>query len=590
MTEDLFTLVAKPESPCVLRPYQVQAADDVESKWQTHNSVLGCMATGGGKTQVACELIRRRGCRTFVVCHRNELVEQARNRLAQFGIRADIEKADRCASVKLWNRNQVVIGTPQTLYSRDGARLKRFDPAEFEMLWVDEVHHFVSPKFQTIINHFKQNQNLKFFGCSATPDRHDGKALARIIDAVAFNIHIQYLIQEGWLVNVDQRLVKIDGLDFSNCRVTAGDFNQRDLADVLEEEKPLLGIADSTLQTVGDKRTLVFAVTVKQAERYAEIFNRYKPNCAATVFGNTPEDTRRDTFKRFHNGEIQFLVNVGVVTEGVDVPGIEAIVVARPTLSRSLYTQMLGRGTRPLSGLVDQYPTAEERRSAIAASPKPNVLVLDFKGNALRHKLTISSVDVLGGNFSEEAKAKAREKVEKAGRGDILAELIDAETEVRKGIKAKASFRATYVDPFEAYHKHAQKWEGFQQGPRLSRKQRDRLIKNGWNPDDHTIMENLTRHKELISATLPQRNFLKYCKAPKEVYDDPNLVKWEASRLIDGCVKNGKRWPEGNDQTATQPPDTQSDSHTCNVDPDIGQNFSGVNNKIPQSETNGDLI
>ena len=542
MIDDLFTPKSEVDSEPVLRPYQVEAVNAVERAWEKSNAVLGVMATGGGKTQVACELIRRRGCRTFVICHRTELVDQAKKRLKQFGIRAEIEKADSRASVNLGNRSQVVIGTPQTLYARGYARLQRFRPSEFEMLWVDECHHFAgAAKFEGVVKHFKQNPNLKFFGCTATPDRHDNIALAKIFDSVAFDIEIQDLIEQGWLVGIDQRMVRIESLDFSQCRVTAGDFNGRDLADVMEFEKTLLGIADATLQTVGDKRTLVFAVTVKQAERYAEIFNRYRPNSAATVFGKTPDDQRKDVFAKFQDGRIQILVNVGVVTEGVDVPGIEAVVVARPTLSRALYCQMIGRGTRPLPGLVDAHDTPEKRRSAIAASPKPNLLVLDFKGNALRHKLTITTADVLGGKFSEEAKAKARASVEKKGRGDMLQELLEAEAEVRKGIKAKAEFRATYVDPFEAFSRHLVKWQGFQQYHKLSAKQRARLIKAGYNPDEMSFDNAISIHKKLIGLTPAQRGVLRRAGYTEE--EMANMAIWDAVKLIDALKKNGWRRP-----------------------------------------------
>lgn len=545
MIDDLFTPVPAPDAACVLRNYQTEAVAGVETQWQQHRCVLGAAATGSGKSEIACELIKRAGCRTMAIMHRTELVDQFRRRLLKFGIRADIEKADRHASVKLWDRSQVVIATPQTLYSRDGARLRRFNPSEFELLFCDEAHHFVSPKFQSVINHFKQNPNLKAFFCTATPDRHDGKALAKIIDSVAFNIEIQDLIEQGWLVPVRQAIVPVEGLDFSRCHLTAGDFNQRDLGDMMMQDKPLMGVVYATLEEVKDKRTLVFAATVEQAEAYCRLFNRYKPNSSSTVFGHTKEQERKDVFKRFHNGSLQILVNVGVVTEGVDVPGIEAVVVARPTLSRALYCQMIGRGTRPLSGLVDQFHNAEERRSAIAASTKPDLLVLDFKGNALRHKLTITATDILGGKFSEEAKARVRAKIEKAGRGDVLAELKEAEEDVRlRGLTPTAKYRVTYIDPFEAFHKNKVRWQGFQQTHGLSVKQRARLLKNGWNPDEHSVQESIAKHGELISASGKQRSFLRYCGAPKEVYEDPNLAIWTAAKLLDSCVKNGKRWPK----------------------------------------------
>src|SRR4029079_14035202 len=116
------------------------------------------------------------------------------------------------------------------------------------------------------------------------------------------------------------------------------------------------------------KRTLVFTVTVKQAEMLSEIFNRHRPGMSDWVCGKTPKDQRHKIFQDFSNGRTQVLVNVGVATEGYDNPAVEVIVQARPTKSRCLYAQIIGRSLRPLAGVVDGPENAEQRKLAIAAS------------------------------------------------------------------------------------------------------------------------------------------------------------------------------------------------------------------------------
>lgn len=535
----------------ILRGYQNNAVDGVFSEWEKVPATLGVAATGAGKTQIFCAVIKRRPGRCLILAHRKELVAQAVNRLASFGMDAEIEQGELVASTSLWNASPVVVATPQTLYANNFARLKRFKPEDFSTLICDEAHHYSgAPAFEAVVTHFKQNQNLKLLGVTATPDRTDNIAMSKIFDSVAFDIEITDLIQLGYLVDIDQRMVKIESLDFSKCRKVGNDFNGADLARVMEFEKTLLGIADATISSIDDKRTVVFAASVKQAERLAEIFNRHRAGAADCVFGHTTPEKRTEVLKRFSDGELQICVNVGVLTEGYDNPGIEAVVMARGTLSRALYAQMAGRGTRPLPGVVESVliDDAPERRKAISESAKPSLILLDFVGNSGRHKL-VTSADILGGKISEEARERARKKIEKRGSGNMLDELELAEKELkekqeaerRAGLVATATFKMTYVDPFDVFKKRAEKWKGFHQTHALTDKQRTILAKNGYNPDDYKPAEGQAIITKLFRASDKQVAVLvKAGYTPEEVFD---LQKWEASKLIEGCKANGWKKP-----------------------------------------------
>lgn len=541
------------------RAYQDSAVEGVFAQWETVSATLGVAATGSGKTNIFCDVIRRRmPGRALILAHRKELVSQAVHRLAAFGLEAEIEQGDLVASTSLWNSSPVIVATPQTLYSNNFARLKRFKPEEFSTVICDEAHHYSgAPAFEAVVRHFKQNPNLKLLGVTATPDRTDNIAMAKIFDSVAFDIEITDLIELGYLVEVDQRMAKIESLDFSECRKTAGDLNGADLARVMEFERTLLGMADATLATVGDKRTVVFAASVKQAERFAEIFNRHKTGSADCVFGHTPPDRRDEILKHFSDGTLQICANVGVLCEGYDNPGIEAVVMARGTLSRSLYAQQAGRGTRPLQGIIESVliddPAA--RRAAIAASAKPSLLILDFVGNSGRHKL-ISSADILGGKVSEQAREMARRRIEKKGAGNMLDELALAEKELkekqeadrRNGLTAKAKFNLTYVDPFDAFTKRAEKWKGFQQTHPLTEKQRRILCKNGYNPDDYEPHEGQAIITKLFRASDKQIKVLVRAGYPSA--DVQNIQKWEAAKLITALAATGWRRPVKNETAA----------------------------------------
>src|SRR5262249_16376514 len=141
-----------------------------------------------------------------------------------------------------------------------------------------------------------------------------------------------------------------------------------------------------------------FTVSVKQAETSCQILNRYRPNVAQFASGKTPKDIRRQVMRDFSEGRFQVLVNCNLVSEGFDVPDAELLIQARPTKSKLLYQQQLGRIMRPLPGVVDNECSniATLRRTAIADSAKPMATVMDFVGNAGRHKL-VHAIDVLGG-------------------------------------------------------------------------------------------------------------------------------------------------------------------------------------------------
>ena len=182
----------------------------------------------------------------------------------------------------------------------------------------------------------------------------------------------------------------------------------------------------------------------------------------------------------FAAGKVQVVCNCGVLTEGFDDPGVEVVIMGRPTKSRSLYSQMVGRSTRPLPGVVDGPETAEARRAAIAASAKPSCLVVDFVGNAGKHKL-VTSADILGGKVSEEAVELAVRRARQAGGPVNMTEALDeAEEELREQkrlaeaarrarLVATARFTTQSVDPFDVLHLDPVKARGWDQGRQLTR-------------------------------------------------------------------------------------------------------------------------
>jgi superfamily II DNA or RNA helicase len=195
-------------------------------------STLACLPTGTGKGSIIAQLVADNAPgRTLILVHKRELVFQMVKRLELYGVTAEIEMADLRAATGLWGRATCVVATVQTLNSgKDEKRHQRFNPADFSLLIHDESHHCTAASWKTIIKHFlAKNQNLRACGFTATPDRADGEALRQVCDSVACNIPILEMIEAGWLVDIDQKVVRIESLQFDKCRETAGDLNGADL-------------------------------------------------------------------------------------------------------------------------------------------------------------------------------------------------------------------------------------------------------------------------------------------------------------------------------------------------------------------------
>lgn len=489
-----------------LRDYQQTAVDStIDLLTQGHRSLLGVAATGMGKTVIFAHVAKRvhqlTGKRVKVLAHREELIFQAADKITQFaGLKCDIEMADMLAIERgLHGKADVVVSTIQTQNAGRTARMERFDPEEFGLLIVDEAHHAVAASYRKVIDYYRQNDQLGVFGVTATPDRKDESALGQVFDEVAFDFGIEYGVEHGWLVPITQRMVHVEGLDFSSIRTTAGDLNGADLAQVLEYEETLHSMVTPTVELVGDRRALVFCATVAQAERFAEIVNRHRPGVAQWISGKTDKDRRRRIFRNFSRGSTQYLVNVGVATEGFDDPGVEVVVMARPTKSRALYCQMVGRGTRPLPGTVDMpgiWSDATIRTKAIAGSAKPKVEIIDFHGNAGRHRL-ISTADILGGNYDDQVVQRAKAKQESGEEEDTKQALDAAQAELfaeqqaekdrleaeeraqREQIVARAKYQTSTVDPFNVFNLKPWREKPADQGKPITPKMRGLLERAG---------------------------------------------------------------------------------------------------------------
>jgi superfamily II DNA or RNA helicase len=540
-----------------LRSYQNEAVRKIETEWREHRSTLLVLPTGTGKTTVFSEIIRRAfPRRALVLAHREELVFQARDRIkAMTGWRVDVEMGEARAEMAcLFGGPRVVVSTIQTQASGGdgGGRMTRFDPRLFGVVVVDEGHHSTSMSYRRVLDWYTTNPDLRILGVTATPDRADEEALGQVYETVALDYDIKDAIRDGWLVPVTQQMVHVEGLDFSNCRTTAGDLNGADLAKVMEYEENLHRVVAPSLEIAGARRTLAFASSVDHAERMAELFNRHRPGMAAWVCGKTPRDDRRRILADFANGVVQVVCNCGVLTEGFDNPGVEVVIMARPTKSRSLYAQMAGRATRPADTIAHDLNTRESpeaRRALIEVSCKPSCLIVDFVGNSGHHKL-MTSVDILGGCVSEQVRKLALKKLGD-GKPMRVDEALEAAAEVERKKKEREAARATLtarakwtvqnVDPFDVFQVQPSVDRGWDNGKRLSESQANLLRKQGINPDTmpygqaRQMLNEIFRRRDNNLCSFAQAAILRKRSMPT------NVTREEAKRMI-GEIAIKEHW------------------------------------------------
>lgn len=355
-----------------LRPYQLAAVAAVEAELGRVRATLLVLATGLGKTVTFAELAHRcalLGQRVLVLAHRGELLDQAATTLRRFGLTVAVEQADQ--RVDVGALPQVVVASVQTMRAR---RLTRFASDAFQLVVIDEAHHATAAGYGAVLAHFAAARVL---GVTATPDRGDGVALRHVFESAAFTMDLREGIAGGWLAPIELRSVVVDQLDLTNVCQRAGDFSTDQLERELTRDVVLHAIAAPLAELRAGRQTLVFTAGVKQAHALAELLRHYGVRAAA-VDGSMSAGDRTALLERYRTGELEVVCNCALWTEGFDAPETSCIALARPTRSRALLTQMVGRGTRLAPG-------------------KASCLVLDFEPQRAGRIRLASPADVLAG-------------------------------------------------------------------------------------------------------------------------------------------------------------------------------------------------
>lgn len=355
----------------VLRPYQEEALAAIEAAAARGvRRALVALPTGTGKTVIFAEQVHRRPGRALLLVHRDELLEQAVEKVHAVApsLRVGRVKAERDEVDA-----PVVVASVQTLARP--ARLARLTP-DFATVVVDEAHHAPAETYRRILTHvgsFEAGGPLTL-GVTATPDRGDGVGLGAIFEAIVYRKSLLEMIEAGYLADLRALRVRL-ALDLGRVRVTHGDFAEGALGDALLDAGAPAVVAHAYGTYAADRKALAFTPTVAVAHALADAL-RAAGVAAEALDGETPRETRRAILGRLRTGATRVVANCGVLTEGFDEPTVDAILVGRPTRSRALYTQMIGRGTRLAPGKAD-------------------CLILDVVGATTRHDL-VTTPSLLG--------------------------------------------------------------------------------------------------------------------------------------------------------------------------------------------------
>ena len=508
-----------------LYPYQEESVNAINVEYQKGiKKTLLILPTGCGKTTVFSEIIdqhHKRGQRVLMLAHREELLTQAMQRVYDFtGYLPELDKAEKFADTSA----DIVMASVQTLRTK---RLERYPKEHFDLIVVDEAHHASADSYKNILSYF----DSKVLGVTATPDRADEKSLGDVFDSVAYQYSLIEAIKGGFLANIKGFQIKDFEIDLSELRTSTGkDYSDADLENViLKYIDPIAsGICNPTIK---DLKSIAFLPTVKSASILSKTLNE-RGIKADFVSGETDSRDRQRTLLRFKSGEITHLINCAVLTEGFDEPSIQNVIIARPTKSRGLYSQMVGRGTRKHHG------------KQLDDKGNPFMYLTEFSYSNTKHKL-VSAYELFASKGFDE---RVREKAAKLNHGNFLDNLEFAHDEIFNIKKILSRIKlstkeGTVYDPFamcdalgvDLSGEFDIKWKDVVFTGEVTPKQLESLKKRGVsNP------EKLNKAEAAKILNMPSPKMLSILNRNK-IMNAENLTMSQASIIIDKLAGAGWR-------------------------------------------------
>lgn len=531
--------------PLHLRPYQQQARQAVHAEWAAgHSRTLLVLPTGTGKTVVFAAVAEdcvRAGQRVLVLAHRGELLDQAADKIHRStGLRCALEQARHSS---LDSPLRITVGSVQTLGQEK--RLARFGHDWFGAIIIDEAHHAITGGYRQVLDCFP---DARVLGVTATPDRGDMQNLGKVFDSLAYEYRLQDAIAEGYLCPILAQTIPLQ-LDLTGVELSAGDFAAEDIDTALDPYLDQIA-AQMEIHCAG-RRTVVFLPLIKTSQKFRDILQAHGFRAAEVNGQDYNHRDRAAVLDAFAAGKYDVLCNSMLLTEGWDCPPVDCVVVLRPTKVRSLYSQMVGRGTRPSPG-------------------KKNLLLLDFLWMTDRHELCrpadllCEDHEVAARMTEALAQTDGPRDIGEAAReaaADIVAQREEA---LARQLAQQRRKKARLVDPLQYEMSiRAEDLSGYVpafgwEAEAVTDKQAAALEKAGINPDGvdtagkaSKLLDHLFQRQREGLATPKQIRCL-------EKYGFVHVGTWtfEAARnMIDRIAANGWRGaPRGIDPAAYTPP------------------------------------
>lgn len=518
-----------------LRKYQQEAHDSIFKEWEEKGikKTLLVLPTGCGKTIVFAKVAEdcvKEGNKVLIMAHRGELLEQAADKIKKMtGLECSVEKAEQTC-MGSWNR--IVVGSVQTLQGTK--RLSKFPKDYFDTIIIDEAHHVLSSSYQKVLDHF----DARVLGVTATPDRGDKKNLGRYFETLSYEYTLPEAIKEGYLVPIKALTIPLE-LDLSSVSMSAGDFKASDVGSALDPY--LKGIINEMKKYCKDRKTVVFLPLVATSKKFTKLLNEngFK---AAEVNGSSKD--REEVTKDFAENKYNVLCNSMLLTEGWDCPDVDCVIVLRPTKVRSLYSQMVGRGTRlsPQTG-------------------KKDLLLLDFLWHSERHELCHPANLICE---SEEVAKRMTKKMEDNAGEEF--DIQDAEEEAKKDI-IKEREEALQKQLEEMKHKKRKLVDPIQYAMSIEAEDlQDYVPSFGWECTPPTEKQlKLLESEGIFSQEIPNAGYASkliekldmrrkaHLATPKQIrllerYNFEHVGNWSfkaASNMISRIASNNWKLPDG---------------------------------------------
>ncbi len=503
----------------ILRDYQTEAIEKVMCSWQgdPSGSELLVLATGAGKTIIFSEIARRlaeQGILTLILAHRDDLLDQAIEKYHAIKPEAIVGKVK--GTINEFGGEVTVASVAS---ARSPKRIKQMQQFNYGLIVVDEAHHVAAASYQTVLQAFP---NAFVLYVTATPDRLDNKPI--IEKPALYSKGIIDLVKMGHLCTPRAIAIRTD-VNLDEIKTTAGDFNERELSDAVDTPARNKRIVDAYQEHAENMPAVAFCVTVQHAESLAYTFNDFGIP-ASVVTGKTSTDDRKQMYSDLRNGVIKILVSIQVLTEGFDEPCVQCIIMARPTKSRSLYVQCVGRGARLFPG-------------------KEYFLILDITDNCKRHELSHNL------NKALDLKLQDNETIEEAEEREK--EEHEKEAQIRR-LKEKRK-EDLVVDLLQKFDWQKRESDGtfilqFGKGHRMALKP-EHIDK--WNPFDipeYSVWARLAGAADIqkwSSVNMPLIEALQFAETRLlKIQDEPYAVKlWDANAAwrnqpVDPCSKQAE--------------------------------------------------